>query len=192
MILSIFLKGKEFHIFYGELEKVYTVQETHALADNIPLFISEIMSQSSLDNLEQVIYSSGPCSFTNIRIINSIVKAFRISSPNIKFLGLSHFLTYLSIAHTFSPRGLIAIPTMRVDYFTAKYEKDKLEEIVIQNIEQDYSVIFENSKCFENINLAKQQYGLLDSRILISNPQFMNTSLDINYGFTPQYSYSAS
>lgn len=193
MNISIFLKDKEFHIVCGDLEDIYIETETKNLADNIPLFISDIISKCSINNLENLIYSSGPCSFTSIRIINSIVKAFAISFPTAKFCGISHFLTYLKVLNETYSKGTIGIPTMRGDYFTSRFNNNKLEKIDIENLSKEYllnnELIFvENSGLFSNINLAKIQLGLFNTSLFLQNSQFINTDLRINYGFTPEYS----
>ncbi len=193
MNISIFLKDKEFHIVYGNLEDIYIEKESRNLADNIPLFISNIISKYQINNLENLFYSSGPCSFTSIRIINSIVKAFSISFPTAKFWGISHFLTYLKVLIGTYSKGTIAIPTMRGDYFTSQFNNDKLGKINIENLPQKYlqnnDIIFtENPDLFLNINLAKIQLDLSNTSLFFQNSQFINTDLRINYGFTPEYS----
>lgn len=194
MNISLFLKGKEFHITCGKIENIYVENETSNLADNVPLFISDIISKTDINNLENLVYSSGPSSFTSIRIINSIVKAFAISFPKVKFLGLSHFLTYLYVLNDAYSRGVIAIPTMRGDYFTTLFNNKKLNNINIEKIPFKYSqlndpVIFESSNILPNINMAKAQLLLLNTDFVAFNPRFINTALSINYGFTPEYSY---
>lgn len=191
MNISIFLKGKEFHIVCGEIEDIYSESETRNLADNIPLFIDCVISKIQLNNLENLIYSSGPCSFTSIRIINSIVKAFAISFSKIKFLGVSHFLTYLCALNNKYQNGLIAIPTMRGDYFTTQFSDNKLNKINIKKVSTENSclnsvTIFEDSTCFSSINLAKTQLLLLNTDIVSLNPQFLNSDFHIEYGFTPE------
>ncbi len=187
MNVSIFLKGKEFHVVYGNLEDIYIETETRNLADNIPLFISKYL----VDNLENLIYSSGPCSFTAIRIINSIVKAFFIFFLTAKYWGISHFLTYLKVLSEIYSKGTIAIPTMRGDYFTSQFNNNKLENINIKNLQlQNNGLVFiENSNLFSNINLAKTQMDLLNTPFALLNSHFIDTDLKINYGFTPEYSY---
>lgn len=194
MNISIFLKGREFHVFCENFEKVYIETETRNLADNIPVYISEVISEVSTDNLENLIYSSGPCSFTSIRIINSIVKAFLISFPKLKFIGISHFLTYFYLAKHVYSNGLIAIPTMRGDYFTAHFGGDKLSSINIEKISENNHlcnnpVVFESSDLFLNINLANIQQLLINDNLFTANYQFINTDLRIDYGFTPEYSH---
>lgn len=191
MIISLFLKGKEFHVFWGNQEYIYTEKESRNLGDNIPSFIGGILKKQPISNLKQLIYSSGPASFTSARIINSVIKGFALSFPETKFIGISNFLTYYYLTNEADSELTIAIPTMRGDYFTAHVKDSKITEMTVASFSGEPTnnkIVFEDDPRFSGVNLARDQFDLLNTNLIIDNPAFVNTDLRINYGFTPQYS----
>lgn len=188
MILSIFIRGKEFYVYTNTgISQIFTVSESRYLADNVVSFLASVLKN---DKLKKVIYSAGPGSFTTVRIINSILKGLYISDSSIEFIGVSNFLTYLSVVSKISNEGTIAIPTMRGDYFTCTYNEQILREQNIQNINEYSSNIYEdNNKVFENVNLAKIQNDILNSEFSPLNKKYIYSKIEINYGFTPEYKH---
>ena len=186
MILSLFLRNKEFHVSCGEFEHIYKVTESREMADNVPAFLKETMDHIDFSKCSKVIFSSGPASFTTARIMNSLVKGLKISAPNLDFLGISNFLTYLYIASQHNSEGSIALPTMRGDYFYAAFSEKKLSDIEIFS-DLNQNTILDSNEIFDNINMSTIQEKLSDDNIVKMNPNYIQNSLDINYGFTPEY-----
>ncbi|MDR2667163.1 MAG: hypothetical protein LBB34_03590 [Holosporales bacterium] len=191
MIISIFIHSKEFHIASDELAEVYRVSESRELADMAVHFLAKFLSKHKHQHIKRVIHSTGPSSFTTIRIINSIVKGMRIAAPSCKFVGISSFLTYLSIFSVHSTKGIIAIPTMRGDYFTAEYLNCTLQN---QQLLSEESInLYNGDKYFadnfdyERVNLSRNQEQVLNSNLAEKNETYIKRLLSVDYGFTPQY-----
>jgi tRNA A37 threonylcarbamoyladenosine modification protein TsaB len=194
MILSYFVRGKEIHISTDGIASVYELSEPRELADKAVVFIKDATAKCSDKNIKKVVYSSGPASFTTLRIINSIAKGMFIAKPSIEFVGISNFLTYVSAAMTkLNANGLVAIPTMRGDYFTCEYLCDTLQNQQIQDMRSisKYSghVLFDNDLIFDNINLALVQESVADSDLGRNNPTYVTQSIKTEYGFSPKYKF---
>ena len=193
MTISLFIRNKEFQVSTEGFNDIYKVNESRELADNIPVFLKDFISKIAISNIEKVIYSAGPASFTTIRIINSVLKGLLVSYPNVKFVGVSNFLTYMAISSKISADGIIAIPTMRGDYFTCEYSNKKILTTGLldtQSIEKyKTSIFFDNDNIYDDINLSKLQKSILNSDFNIENSNYIKNSLEIDYGFTPEYKY---
>ena len=193
MILSFFLRGKEFHVTTFEFSKVYEVAETREIADNIVYFLADAIEMSGNDEINTVIFPAGPGSFTTTRIINSMAKGLYVVNPSTKFISVSSFLTLLSIARNSSDVGALAIPTMRGDYFTTCYSDCMLQASKIESTEEinNYAnnVYFDNDPIFSNINLAEAQHTVLSSNLVEKNKIFVSNSLEAVYGFCPIYKF---
>ena len=191
MILSLFIRNKEFHVAYGEFAHIYKVNESREMADSVPMLLKEVLDSVAFDECDDVLYSSGPASFTTARIMTSLVKGIAISQPALKFTGISNFLTYLYIALQTKSSGLLAIPTMRGDYFATAYQDDVLEDEIIMS-ELPKHAVLDNDQMFELANFASVQINIINTNIAIINKKYTQNTLDINYGFTPEYRASAS
>ena len=159
-IFSFFINNECCYIYTDNSSYTYKLSQLNKMADKVPMYI-----KNSLPNykIEKVLYSAGPLSFTTLRVINSIIKGIKIVNKNIEFIGISNFLTYLSLIKTDNTEGLIAIPTYRGDYFICTYNShEKLSEISISNLEYFNNVAYKTiltsdiSNLFKNINLAQQ------------------------------------
>lgn len=190
MILSLFIRDKEFHICSGDFEQICKIEETKKMADKIPVCFKEFISQINFREVDTILYSSGPASFTTARIMNSMLKGIKVTCQSMKFIGISNFITYLSILLQRSEQGMIAIPTMRGDYFVCTYLGNKLSEMKLEATPKD-GIIYSNDKMFNNINLALQQYNICNHDILLNNSNFVTYDLSINYGITPEYTHPA-
>ena len=188
-ILSLFINNGYCHIYTHENSYIYKLSQLNKMADKVPMYI-----KNSLPNykLSKIVYSAGPLSFTTLRVINSIIKGIKIVNKNIKFVGVSNFLTYLSLIETNNIKGLIAIPTYRGDYFVCTYDSNKkLSEISICNLDYFNNVacklVLTNdiSSIFPNMNLAQQQFKILYNDISIINKEFISNSTEIIYNITP-------
>ncbi|MBR1944546.1 MAG: hypothetical protein IJ848_03715 [Alphaproteobacteria bacterium] len=159
------------------------------MADKVPMYIQNSLPKYKL---KKIIYSSGPLSFTTLRVINSIIKGIKIVNKEVEFVGVSNFLTYLSLIEPNNTEGLIAIPTYRGDYFTCTYDsKRKLSDISICNLENFNNVanklLLTNdiSVLFKNRNLAQQQFKILYNDISFINKKFIKFSTEVIYNITP-------
>lgn len=190
MILSLFIRNKEFHIYSDNFEQVCRVEETRGMADKIPICFKKFISQINFRGVDTILHSSGPASFTTARIMNSMLKGIKVTCPSMKFIGISNFITYLSILLPKSEQGAIAIPTMRGDYFVCTYLDNKLSEMKLE-VAPKAGIIYSNDKIFNNINLALQQYNIYNRDILSNNSNFVTYDLSINYGITPEYTHPA-
>jgi tRNA A37 threonylcarbamoyladenosine modification protein TsaB len=193
MILSIFIHSKELHVASREFANVYTVSESRELADMVVPFLGKFLSNHKNHEIKSVIYSIGPGSFTTVRIINSIVRGLRVTVPSCNFVGISNFLTYLSVFSLRSTHGIIAIPTMRGDYFTTEYLDCILQSQQILNIENinlyTGDKYYVDNYDFKEINLAQNQEQVLSSGLEKKNTTYIKRLLSVDYGFTPQYNH---
>jgi tRNA A37 threonylcarbamoyladenosine modification protein TsaB len=195
MYISIFIRGKEIHISTTEFEKVYSVEENRHLADRSPVFLKDAIMNNADKNIEGIIYSSWPHTFTTSRIITSIVKGMVICDNNIEITGVSSFLVYLALisANTHGGDGIISIPTMRGDYFTCEYHDNKLDEMKISSIHDlentSLPIYYETDFIFKGQNLASIQKQILNSTISHVNLTYISDKLDIHYSYTPIYKY---
>lgn len=188
-ILSLFINNGYFHIYTYEHSYIYKLSQLNKMADKVPMYIKNSLPSYKL---KKIIYSSGPLSFTTLRVVNSIIKGIKIVNKDTEFIGVSNFLTYLSLIETNNTEGLIAIPTYRGDYFICTYNSDKkLSEISICNLDYfnnvAYKLILTNDIdiLFKNMNLAQQQFKILYNDISIINKEFINNSTEIIYNITP-------
>ncbi len=190
-IFSFFINNEFCYIYTNDNSYTYKLSQLNKMADKVTMYI-----KNSLPNykLEKIIYSAGPLSFTTLRVINSIIKGIKIVNNNTEFIGVSNFLTYLSIIANNNNEGLIAIPTYRGDYFICTYDVyNKLSEVSISNLDYFNNVVYKTiltsdiSNLFKNINLAQQQFKILYSNISIINKKFINYSTDVIYNITPTF-----
>ena len=191
MTISFFLQNNLFYVHSEQYSKIYEVAKMRKMADSIALFLKDVALNANFSHYKRIVYSSGATSFTTARIIYSLLKGLRIAFPALTFLGISHFLTYLTIFNKKSPSGIIAISTMRGDYFICEYNQSLLSSVKILSIDtlkRSTQIVFfiENSD-FNNLNLAKLQFQLLNTPALTRNLNFINNDLKIDYGFTPEY-----
>ena len=188
-ILSLFINNEYCHIYTYEHSYIYKLSQLNKMADKVPMYIKNSLPSYKLS---KIIYSAGPLSFTTLRVINSIIKGIKIVNKETEFVGVSNFLTYLSLIDTNNTEGLIAIPTYRGDYFICNYNSDmKLSEISICNLDYFNNVVYkliltnDISIIFKNMNLAQQQFKILYNDISIINKEFINNSTKIIYNITP-------
>ena len=188
-VFSFFINSEYCHVYTSEKSYIYKLSQLNKMADKVPMYI-----KNSLNNYKvtKIIYSSGPLSFTTLRVINSIIKGIKIVNKNIEFIGVSNFLTYLSLTEKNNTEGLIAIPTYRGDYFICTYDfNKKLSDISISSLENFNNVanklLLTNdiSSLFKNMNLAQQQFKILYNNISFINKEFINTSTEVIYNITP-------
>ena len=191
MILSLFIRNKEFHVAWGDFARAYKVNEPREMADSVPMFLKEAIDFVAFEQCNTILYSSGPASFTTARIMTSLIKGIAISRPDLKFVGISNFLTYAHIASQVKDSGMLAIPTMRGDYFVTSYRDGSLTDIKVMN-ELPTNAFLDDDHVFDVKNLASMQIGAINANTAAINSKYMQTSLDINYGFTPEYRASAS
>lgn len=191
MTISFFLQNNRFCVYSEQYSQIYEVAEMRKMADNIALFLKDVTLNANFSHYKRIVYSSGATSFTTARIIYSLLKGLRITFPALTFLGISHFLTYLTIFNKKSPSGIITIPTMRGDYFICEYTQSLLSPAKILSIDtlkqSTQNVFFIEKSDFNNLNLAKIQFQLLNTLTLAQNLNFINNDLKIDYGFTPEY-----
>ncbi len=190
-VFSFFINNEYCHIYTYEGTHIYRLSQLNRMADKVPMYIKNSLPSYKIS---EVVYSAGPLSFTTLRVINSIIKGMKIVNNHIKFIGVSNFLTYLSLIATNNNDGLIAIPTYRGDYFICTYNKNKiLSEVSIGNLEDfnnfAYKSILTNdiSFLFKNMNLAQQQVKILYSDISIINKEFINSASEVIYNITPSF-----
>ena len=190
-VFSFFINNEYCHIYTNEKSHIYKLSQLNKMADKVPMYIKNSLPKYKLS---KIIYSAGPLSFTTLRVINSIIKGIKIVNKDIEFIGVSNFLTYLSLIQTNNDEGLIAIPTYRGDYFTCTYDSNKkLSDILICNLEYfnnvAYKLILTNdiSILFKNMNLAQQQFKILYNNISVINNKFISNSTEIIYNITPVF-----
>ncbi len=189
MILSLFIRNKEFYLSSNGFEQFCKIDAPRGLADKVPDVFKTFIGQINFSEIDTILYSSGPASFTTARIMNSMLKGIKVARPDMRFVGISHFVTYLSIVMKQHEQGTIAIPTMRGDYFMCRFVGSQLEKMYISNEVLNDNVISSNSPILTNINLATQQYCVSNIDILKRNTSFITYDLEIEYGITPEYSH---
>ena len=164
MILSIFIRDKELHISTPDFARIQKVSRTCAMAETIAGLFGEVMLRQRINDISEIIYSSGPASYTTTRIMTSVIKGFQVVKPEITPAGILTFSTYLSMLPE-DKEGFIAIPSMRGVYYVAKFERHKILSI---NEFKDlppktYSI---DDEIFQAENLAIRQYKTYKNQIL--------------------------
>ena len=188
MIISLFIREKEFHISNGKVNKIYAVDERCGLADMIPSAFSDYSSNIDLKSMNTLIYSNGPDTFTTLRIMTSLIKGIKIVSPDIQLISMPNFLTYKTIASEYYLSGSIAIPTQRGDYFVCDYTSEGESEIQIHTT-LNPSVLLITDRIFDNINLALLQYNHYINTRTKENTRTTETHFRIQYGINTIYTY---
>ena len=191
MILSIFIRDKEFHISTEAYGEVHKVTETRGMADKIPALFSEFLNKIEFNIIDTIVYSTGPASFTTTRIVNSLVKGIKVARPDIKFIGISNFLTYIYVLYPSQSAGTIAIPMMRGDYYICKYNKGQIKQVYISE-KICREIIMDNAISLDNINLALAQIQLLYSGLVPNNDKYITNTLEIQYTYNPKYVHKES
>ncbi|MDR0640559.1 MAG: hypothetical protein LBF65_02410 [Holosporales bacterium] len=187
MTLSYFIRGKEFHVEHGDVSEIREASQTHELADKIIKFLSNL---SGVKDIKKVILQSGPASFTTLRSIYSIVKGISVTNKDIEIVTVPSFLTYLSIASRYSNSGLLAIPTMRGDFFTCRYVNNMLDKMIIRHIGNTEDHLYtENNTIFNSINLASRQKELIDTELFPRNTFRITDNAEIIYEDSTIYKY---
>ncbi|MDR2074767.1 MAG: hypothetical protein LBP31_00930 [Holosporales bacterium] len=180
-MLSIFVNGHKYFVSSKKCaEKILG-------SENVISVIQKIMSK----NEDEIIFSSGPDTFTSMRAIGSIMKGMSLCAPQMTFLSISNFLTLFSLVPNDVTFGTIAINTMRGDFYCMSftgmllnnYRLIREEEL---NSNDDY-VLYNNK--IENKNLATVQIEMLKSEKFNANVRLVSKSTEINYGIIPQYKY---
>jgi tRNA A37 threonylcarbamoyladenosine modification protein TsaB len=180
-MLSIFVNGYKYFIATKKYRKEVLG------AENVISAIEKVITNEE----NEIIFSSGPDTFTSMRVIGSIIKGISLCAPQVTFLAISNFLTLFSLVPNDIDFGIIAIDTMRGDFYCmdftgmllTNYRLIKKEELCSNN-----NFIIYN-KNVNNVNLAKIQINMLNSEKFNINQHLIAKSLKINYGTTPQYKY---
>ncbi len=194
MKLSICLRGK---ICYAatssENALVHESENLRSVSDDIVPFIRDVIDGKE-GEISELIVSAGPGSFTSIRVLNSIARGILITKPSISVVSVSNFLPYLMILRQHKKDdGIIAIPTMRGDFFCMDFLDDSIynyrvcDEDVLQDTYQN--VYFDDSEIFNSHNFAGVQLEILGSNIANINKNLIHNNLDVVYGFDPEYKY---
>ncbi len=186
MILSIFIRDKEFHISTEAYGEVHKVTETRGMADKIPALFSEFLNKIEFNIIDTIVYSTGSASFTTTRIVNSLVKGIKVARPDIKFIGVSNFLTYIQVLKYTRPSGTIAIPTMRGDYYICEYVRGKIAKTYISE-ELYKETIMDSAIGLDNVNLASLQIKAIHSELVDNNDKYIINNLETKYTYNPEY-----
>jgi tRNA A37 threonylcarbamoyladenosine modification protein TsaB len=161
MILSCCLRENELHVLAGEISKIHHIDNVRDIADIAPMLIHNTIAENSIQDVSKIVYPVGPGSFTAIRTMSSIAIGFSIANPIIEIIGVSSFSAYSFVAEKISRDYVIAIPTMRGDFFVYESSKSALENYDITNTENipqnSGAVFYPNSEIFTNVNLAVAQ-----------------------------------
>ncbi|MDR1233696.1 MAG: hypothetical protein LBJ92_00900 [Holosporales bacterium] len=180
--MSYFIKGKMFHVEHGNFSKIYEVSQANELADKVVKFLSDLIHQKNIKDIRKIILQSGPMSFTSLRIIYSITKSISVINRNIEIVSVPSFLTYLSIVSAYSKNGILAIPTMRGDFFTCQYRGNILYDVKVQCVENMKDQLYiEDDEIFDGINLAVKQREIINTRLFYKNLKSTNNNIKIIY-----------
>ncbi|MDR1488659.1 MAG: hypothetical protein LBI26_02885 [Holosporales bacterium] len=158
MILSIFIRGTNCYIA-NESEEVRTQCDSiQNVSEDLIVFMQNFLEKFSSKIIEKLVISSGPSSFTSMRVLNSIAKAFGLSLRNVKLVFISSFRTYLFSLPPSIRSGTIAISTMREDFFCMDFLNKELLNYRISPFIKEVSDFFRDSDpIFDRANLASVQ-----------------------------------
>lgn len=150
----------------------------------------DLMTQTTSKKFDTLIFSSGPGSFTTMRVIGSIVKGIRLCHPNIEIVAISTFLSLFSLVPLDQLNGSIAINTLRGNFYCMDFHQLKLyNERIIDSTLTNNAFFFDTELISSEINLAEQQINLLNTDKFIQNQQLIQYSTNINYGTRPTYTF---
>ena len=188
MKLSLFLRGKTCCVATDSDQELLECKDSKSVSDEFVPLIEKILDKNE-ENFTLIV-SSGPSSFTSVRVLNSIAKGILIVKKNAKVISVSSFLPYLYAIKN-CEKGVIAISTMRGDFFCMNFSEKKLSNFRISSLENlnknDDKIFFDNDKYFDGVNFAKIQIDLLDDKSLYLNEILIKNELKIDYGFEPEY-----
>ena len=196
-ILSIFLREKEFHICAGDFSSIYSVLSIRDFADSCPEFLQNALKESGAQPVDKIIFPFGGASFTTVRIVNSIVKGILVFNDSAKTISVSTFLPYLYALmrhHTYFSEGLIALPTMRGDFFVVNFCSCVITKKNIMSAEEisncKTNIFYSDDEIFRDVNFAQIQKELVcDDEFLQSNKSFVSDSAEAFYEHSPEYKY---
>ncbi|MDR0695265.1 MAG: hypothetical protein LBF56_00615 [Holosporales bacterium] len=175
--------------------QIYNMVATHEMADKIVLSMGDMLSGNRHEFVASVVYPAGPNTFTATRILMAVGKGISITNPATRFVGVSNFLTYLSIIPEKSDRGLITMPAKRGDFFTCEYLGRTLQDqriLSTRDIDKyRYDIFHEEDSIFDDVNLADQQDFVLSSVLATQNASHIQIGLQVNYAFLPEYTQKA-
>ncbi len=150
----------------------------------------ELLTQIITDKFDTLIFSSGPESFTTMRVIGSVVKGIKLCYPNIEIIAISTFLSLFSIISLNQQNGSIAINTRRGDFYCMDFHELRLYNKRIINSNFKRNTVFIDAELTRNkINLAEQQIKLLNTEKFIQNQQLIQHFTNIDYGTNPIYTF---
>lgn len=182
-MLSFSICGKNCYIATETFSKNIACLETK----NTSEIMLNLLKEFQVQNFKTLIYSTGPGSFTSIRVIGAIAKGILLSSPDIKILSISTFLTLFSIIS--QKKGTIAINTMRGDFHCMDFDEKKLinKRTVFPEKLNLSSTFFDEDILSEGVNLAEEQIKLLKTNKFAQNQPLVSNSLVVDYGTNPIY-----
>ncbi|MDR3224529.1 MAG: hypothetical protein LBT03_03095 [Holosporales bacterium] len=186
MKLSYFIKNKEIHVFTDSgFSNIYYLNVSRETSDKIVPCIKEAIGKRSFDEITNIVYQTGPLTFTTARIIFALGKGITLSNPTIKFTGISSFLTYTTIATSKSITGTIAISTMCGSFYKNSYANGILTNENYSDIHEP--IYYEDDEIFQNINLAQIQTEILNSTIALQNQKYICQGINVLYTTSPNY-----
>lgn len=195
MILSIFLKGNTCYVATEHIEESFVCDEIREVSDVFVPLIKKVLAKSNCFEVSKFIVSAGPGSFTSVRVLNSIAKGVLVAHSNkIPCVSVSSFLTYLEVLSDKVIDAIIAISTMRNDFFCMDvglgYKLSNFRILKEQDlISVDKKVFFDNSGVFCGCNLAAAQIRSLDSDKRLNNIELIDSFIKPVYGFAPRYKF---
>jgi tRNA A37 threonylcarbamoyladenosine modification protein TsaB len=180
-MLSIFVNGHKYFVATEKYEEgIWGAEKI------IPVLEKTITKEEG-----KIVFSSGPDTFTSIRVIGSIVKGISLCAPQMTFLAVSNFLTLFSLVPKNINSGGISIDTMRGDFYGMDFTGVLLTNYRLLRKEEwrenDSYVLYNNE--IDDRNLAVAQVKMLDSAKFKANQHLVSKSLKINYGTIPRYKY---
>jgi tRNA A37 threonylcarbamoyladenosine modification protein TsaB len=190
MIVSLFLSSTKYSLAVDDLTYTIEILAPRNTSSEVIQSLADLFAKRNVKNVKEIIYSSGPGSFTSLRVAASIASGLSLVFKNAKMFAMPTFLPYAYILHKKDITGTIAIDSRIGTYHIIDYKGRTLKNYTIINkttaLEQE-NIFFEDDSVFAEVDFSIIQIELLNSDFYTANNKFVKQGLQLSYGSTPKY-----